>query len=157
MPSTAYDTIMISGTSASPSGSSLHSPFSHFLASTQSGHFVIFLGGAQAITSSCVCFPTPCSLFASSFSFWYIHKSCFFSAICKTSSVFVLSKFLYFFNDLILQSFTRSVLHSGLAFDHILDLSFVQHLYFTTYVLTPPFQVDWAFPPRFPSGPASNK
>ena len=47
-------------------------------------HFPTFLplpGGAQV---------TPCSLFASSFPFWYIHKSCSFPADCK-ASFFVLS------------------------------------------------------------------
>ena len=78
--------------SDSPSGSSLHSPSSNFLASSQSGHFVIFLGGAQAISSSCRSFLTPCSRFASSFSLWYIHKSCSLSAICKASSVFLCTK-----------------------------------------------------------------
>ena len=75
----------------------------------------MFLGGAQAIASSCLSFLIPCSLFASSFSLWYIHKSCSFTAICKASSVFVCSIFFYFFNDFILQSFTRSVLHAELT------------------------------------------
>ena len=58
----------------------------------------------------------------------------------------------YFSNDLILQSFTRPVLHSELTFDRILEyfLSFVQHLYFPTYVLTASFQVDKAVPLRLP-------
>ena len=60
--------------------------------------------------------------------------------------------------DLTLHSSTRSVLHSELAFDRILEylLSFVQHLYFPTYVLTSSFQVEKAFPLRLPSGPAGN-
>ena len=58
--------------------------------------------------------------------------------------------------DLTLYSFTRSVLHSELDFDRILEylLSFVQHLYFPTCVLTSSFQIDQAFPLRLPSGPA---
>ena len=67
-------------------------------------------------------------------------------------------QFLYFLNDLILQSFTRSVLHSVPTTDRILEyfLSFVQHLNFPTCVLTSSFQIDQAFPVRIPSGPAGS-
>ena len=53
-------------------------------------------------------------------------------------------QFLHLFNDLILHSFTRSVLHSERAFDRILEyfLSYVQHLYFPTFILTSSFQID---------------
>ena len=67
------------GTSASLSGSRLHSLSTVFVASSLVGHSDLFLGS----------FLAPCSLYASSFSFWYILKSCSFSANCEASSVFV--------------------------------------------------------------------
>ena len=67
-------------------------------------------------------------------------------------------QFFNFFNDLILQSFTRSVLHSELAFDRILE-NFVFCSAFVFHGLC----LDTLFPSRLsistalPSGPAGHK
>ena len=135
LPQILYSFLLSHSLSASPSGPNLHSPSSIFLASSQPG---------QAISSSFLGFLTLCSLFASSFSFWYIHESCSFAANCKASSVFLCS------NSVICQLIWSCILSLALSCTLSLPsiafleyfLSFVQHLYFTTYVLTPSFQVD---------------
>ena len=105
---TASQTTWVSSVSASPSGSSLHSPF---------------------LQLSCL---FPVRPFRQ-ISWWCPSDSmqpfCFFFLILVHPQVMLFHRylqgflclcafhFLYFFNDLILQFFTRSVLHSEVAFD----------------------------------------
>ena len=100
----------------------------------------------------------PCSIFASSFSFWYLHKPCSLLTNCKAFLRFSVFHFLYFFNDLVLQSFICSALYFELAFSRILKifLSFVQHLSFLTCVLPSSFQLRQTFQLRIPPGTAGN-
>ena len=133
VPSTTSDTIMLCGTSASPSGSSLHWPCSNALASSQSGHFVQISSKSAQVTT--------CIVLASSFSTWVHAQVVLFRRHLHTaSSVFENDSSVVTSEDL---SFTRTVLHSEPAFDRTEDiLSFEQHLCFAVYVLTPSFQVD---------------
>ena len=154
MLSTASDTIMISGTSVYPFGSSLHAffPLAHLLP-TKPVCFISWWRPNHFLTLIKI-FLAHCGLFASSFSFWYMLLA------YQLQGFFLLFvfHFLYFCNDFVLQSIMCSTLYFELAFNRTLEyfLSFVQHLYFLTCVLPSSFQLRQTFQLRIPPGPAGN-
>ena len=147
VPSTASDTIMISGTSASRSGSSLHSPFSIFC----------LFPGRPFRQISWWCPRDSLQPFCFFFLILVHPQVMFFSRYLQGFICF--SEHLLFMSSIIRSCILSPALSCTLSFPSIHSgkcLVFCSAFVFRDFCLDTFFQVDQPFPLRFPSGPASN-